>query len=75
MPKSFNTTAICIPEMHYMVNIESRLKEISQLVDTGKYFVEHQRLNVNNNSDTNALVHGAVLPERYASAIVAQNLW
>lgn len=38
MPKSFNTTAICIPEMHYMVNIESRLKEISQLVDTGKYF-------------------------------------
>lgn len=38
MSKTFNTTAICIPEMHYMVNIESRLKEISRLVDTGKYF-------------------------------------
>lgn len=38
MPKTFNTTAVCIPEMHYMVNIESQLKEITQLVDAGKYF-------------------------------------
>ena len=38
MPKVFNTTAVCIPEEHYMVNIEQRLQEIKALVDDGKYF-------------------------------------
>ena len=38
MPKVFNTTAICIPDKHYMVNIEKRLQEIRHLVDDGKYF-------------------------------------
>ena len=39
MPKSFNTTGICIPEKHYMVNLDARLKEIKKLVDNGSYFV------------------------------------
>lgn len=38
MPKTFNTAAICIPQEHYMVNTDSRVKEIKQLVDAGKYF-------------------------------------
>lgn len=38
MPKVFNTTAVCIPEEHYMVNIGQRLQEIKALVDDGKYF-------------------------------------
>ena len=38
MPRVFNTTAVCIPEKHYMVNLDSRLQEIRQLVDEGKYF-------------------------------------
>lgn len=38
MAKVFNTTAICVPEEHYMVNIDERLKEIKVLVDAGKYF-------------------------------------
>lgn len=38
MPKVFNTTAVCIPEEHYMVDISGRLKEIKSLVDAGKYF-------------------------------------
>ncbi len=38
MPKVFNTTAICIPDKHYMVNIDRRLQEIKALVDDGKYF-------------------------------------
>ncbi len=38
MSKEFNTTAVCRPEEHYMVNIEGRLKEIKSLVDAGKYF-------------------------------------
>lgn len=38
MSKVFNTTAVCIPEEHYMVDISGRLKEIKALVDAGKYF-------------------------------------
>lgn len=38
MPKKFNTTAACIPQEHYMVNLENRLKKIKCLVDEGLYF-------------------------------------
>lgn len=38
MKKEFNVTAVCLPDRHYMVNIDSRLKEIRQLADAGKYF-------------------------------------
>ena len=36
--KSFNTTGICIPEKHYMVDITERLEKIKEMVDAGKYF-------------------------------------
>lgn len=36
--KKFNTTAVCIPSKHYMVDITERVKEIKKLVDDGKYF-------------------------------------
>lgn len=39
MNKRFNSTGICVPSMHYMVNIESKLKEIKMLVDRNDYFV------------------------------------
>lgn len=39
MAKVFNTTAVCIPEKHYMVNLDSRLLAIKKLVDDGKYFL------------------------------------
>lgn len=38
MSKVFNTTAVCVPEEHYMVNLDERLSEIKKLVDEGKYF-------------------------------------
>lgn len=38
MKKVFNTTAVCIPEEHYMVNLEGRLRKVKELVDQGKYF-------------------------------------
>ena len=37
--KEFNTTAVCIPSKHYMVDLSERVKEIKKLVDAGKYFV------------------------------------
>ena len=38
MAKSFNTAAVCLPERHYMVNIDDRLREIKALVDSESYF-------------------------------------
>ena len=39
MAKCFNTTAVCVPEKHYMVDISGRLREIKKLIDEGKYFM------------------------------------
>ena len=36
--KVFNTTANCIPEENYMVDISDRLKDIKKMVDEKKYF-------------------------------------
>lgn len=36
MAKIFNVTAVCIPEEHYMVNIDKRLDEIKGLIDAKK---------------------------------------
>ena len=38
MAKAFNVTGACIPEEHYMVKLDERLREIRELVDAGKYF-------------------------------------
>ena len=36
--KVFNVTGDCKPGLHYMVNIDERLKELKVLVDAGSYF-------------------------------------
>lgn len=36
--KEFNITGLCIPEMHYMVDISEKINEIKKLVFKGKYF-------------------------------------
>lgn len=38
MGKRFNVTGVCIPQMHYMVDMEERLKEIRELIGLGEYF-------------------------------------
>lgn len=38
MCKKFNTTGLCLPELHYMVDIEERLEEIGDMIDEGEYF-------------------------------------
>lgn len=37
MKKVFNITGSCIPRLHYMVNLESRLQAIRKMVDAGQY--------------------------------------
>lgn len=36
--KKFNTTAVCIPSKHYMVDLSERVAEIKKMVDAGEYF-------------------------------------
>lgn len=36
--KAFNTTAVCIPKLHYMVDLSARLQEVRKMVKEGKYF-------------------------------------
>ncbi len=36
--KTFNTTAVCTPEKHYMVDLSEGIQAIKKLVDAGKYF-------------------------------------
>lgn len=38
MKKRFNITGICVPHMHYMVDISEKIKEIEEMVDYGYYF-------------------------------------
>lgn len=38
MAKTFNVTADCKPDKHYMVCLDRRLSEIKELIDAGKYF-------------------------------------
>lgn len=38
MRKTFNTTAVCIPGEHYMVDISGRLQKIKEMIDAKKYF-------------------------------------
>lgn len=39
MPKRFNVTGVCIPELHYMVNTEKRIAQIvTDYVEKGSYF-------------------------------------
>ena len=36
--KEFNTTGLCNPRKHYMVDIHQRLQNIKVMIDAGKYF-------------------------------------
>ena len=36
--KKFNTSAVCIPSKHYMVDLSERVAEIKKMVDAGEYF-------------------------------------
>ncbi|MGL4760891.1 MAG: AAA family ATPase [Sarcina sp.] len=39
MNKKFNTTGLCVPKKHYMVDISSKLDNIESLVEDESYFV------------------------------------
>lgn len=55
--KVFNTTGVCVPEKHYMVNIENRLKRIKILVDNESYFVINRARQYGKTTTLRALAH------------------
>ncbi|MGL5149902.1 MAG: AAA-like domain-containing protein [Clostridium sp.] len=36
--KYFNTAGLCVNDLHYMVNIDNKIKDIEKLIDRGSYF-------------------------------------
>jgi hypothetical protein len=38
MMREFNVTGLCVPDMHYMVNIDEKIEKIFNLVEGKKYF-------------------------------------
>ena len=39
MSKKINTAGVCIPHLHFMVNITNKINKIKTMVDSGDYFV------------------------------------
>ncbi len=68
MSKVFNTTAVCIPEEHYMVNIARRLQEIKALVDNGKYFLLYLRPIINGTG--NYYIEAETLEQKRTDVVV-----
>ena len=53
--KKFNTTAVCIPSRHYMVDISDKVEQIKKLVDDGKYFAINRARQYGKTTTINAL--------------------
>ena len=53
--KVFNTTAVCVPSKHYMVDLTERIAEIRKLVDVGKYFTINRARQYGKTTTLNAL--------------------
>ncbi|MCR5608614.1 MAG: AAA-like domain-containing protein [Lachnospiraceae bacterium] len=63
MMKTFNTTAVCVPSKHYMVNLTERVNEIKKLVDAGKYFTINRARQYGKTTTINALID--ILKDNY----------
>ena len=61
--KEFNTTAVCIPSKHYMVDLTETVKQIKSMVDSGKYFTINRARQYGKTTTLSALDHA--LSESY----------
>lgn len=53
--RKFNITAACSPDMHYMVDIHTRLSDIKDMIDDGQYFVISRARQYGKTTTLNAL--------------------
>ena len=61
--KKFNTTGICVPEKHYMVDITERLEKMEEMVGKCQYFTVNRARQYGKTTTLNALEH--VLEKKY----------
>lgn len=61
--KEFNTTAVCVSNKHYMVDITERVNEIKRLVDAGKYFTINRARQYGKTTTLTALRVSSYTPE------------
>ena len=71
--KEFNTTAVCIPSKHYMVDISDKVREIRKMVDAGKYFTINRARQYGKTTTLNAL-RKALAPEYEVASLDFQGL-
>lgn len=57
MGKTFNVSADCKPELHYMVDISGKLRQIKVMVDEGQYFTINRARQYGKTTTLNALEH------------------
>ena len=57
MRRKFNTTGLCVPDKHYMVDLGSRLEEIKALVADGAYFTINRARQYGKTTILNALAN------------------
>lgn len=55
MKPRFNVTGLCVPQKHYMVDIQSSLEEIRELIDNGAYFTINRARQYGKTTTLNAL--------------------
>lgn len=67
--KEFNTTAVCVSNKHYMVDITERVNEIKRLVDAGKYFTINRARQYGKTTTLTAL--RKVLQDKYVVAALS----
>ena len=71
--KEFNTTAVCIPSKHYMVDISDKVREIRKMVDAGKYFTINRARQYGKTTTLNAL-RKTLAPEYEVASLDFQGL-
>lgn len=57
MGRIFNVSADCKPKLHYMVNIDDRLRQIKNMVDKGQYFTMNRARQYGKTTTLHALEH------------------
>ena len=55
--REFNITGVCVPNMHYMVDVTNKIEEVKKLVFQGKYFTINKARQFGKTTIINQLYH------------------
>jgi predicted AAA+ superfamily ATPase len=69
--KTFNTSGLCFPEDHYMVNPLKRMQEVEQLIDQKLYFTLHAPRQTGKTTYLHALARKLNTEGKYIALVVS----